>query len=62
MSRDDGDATVTGDRCSERGVRQFGYSVLTDTEPLPSGDVGTRDLEQFEAVYESAETDERVTF
>jgi xylose dehydrogenase (NAD/NADP) len=63
LSRDDGDITVTVgdiDEVSEE-FAHFGYSVLTGTEPMPSGDVGVRDLELLEAVYESAETGERVT-
>ena len=63
LERDDGEVTVTGPNTDE--VREefdhFGYCVLTGTRPMPDGEVGVRDLELIEAVYEAAESNERVS-
>ncbi len=63
LERDDGEVTVTGPNTDE--VREefdhFGYCVLTGTEPMADAEVGIRDLELTAAVYEAAESDERVS-
>lgn len=38
----------------------FAHCLLTDTDPAPGGDHGAIDIRAIEAVYESAETGERI--
>jgi xylose dehydrogenase (NAD/NADP) len=63
IERDDGEVAVTGPNTDE--VREefdhFGYCVQTGADPLPGAEVGIRDLELTEAVYEAAASDERVS-
>jgi xylose dehydrogenase (NAD/NADP) len=62
LARDEGAVELTTPGLDEvaEEFAHFGYCVLADEAPLPDGDVGVRDVEILQAVYESAETDERV--
>nr|WP_246045707.1 hypothetical protein [Halorussus ruber] len=62
MTKGDEEFSYTGEFVNEvaEEFEYFAYCILTDTRPDPDGRDSVADMEAVEAIYESAETGQRV--